>query len=167
MIRTLVVSIPLVFGMAVLASGCNTASSVCQTICECEHCNKYSELEACRSMERSEARAEAYECGDAFAAVLTCTVEKGSCDEDSANYTTRGAGKCVQQSMGSSCMTSADCFGNNPTCTNAMCVESMCDGVGVPCSTNADCENTGPDLCEKEKETLTDCIDKASDRNNF
>jgi len=162
MIRTLVMSLPLAFGAVTMTTACTSASSVCQTICECEHCNKYGELSVCRSMEKAEARAEAYNCGDQYAAVLTCTLEKGTCDEKTANYTTAGDGTCTQQQIGLSCMMDSDCFGNNPTCSNGQCVESTCNGTGNSCSTNADCAGEGADRCEKEKKDLSDCIDKAS-----
>ena len=167
MIRTLVMSLSLAFGAVTMTTACTSASSVCQTICECEHCNKYQELSRCRSMEKSEARAEAYECGDQYAAVLTCTIEKGKCDDDSANYTTAGDGTCTQQQLGSSCMSDADCFGgNNPSCSNGQCVAMSCNGTGRDCSTNADCVGEGADRCEKERDDLTKCINAASALDN-
>lgn len=160
MIRTLVLSIPLAMGIVALTPGCTTASSVCDTICECEHCNKYAKLNRCRNMEKSEATADAYDCSEAYTAVLTCTLEKGQCDEETANYSTRANGTCTQQPIGLSCTVDNDCFG--ATCSNGSCVDSRCDGSGKPCTASADCSGEGADACEKEQETLAECIDAAS-----
>lgn len=162
MIRTLVMSLSLALGAVTLTTACTSASAVCQAICECQHCNKYAELAICRGAEREEAQADAYECGDQFAAVLACTLEKGRCEEESARYTTRGPGTCAPRSTMQSCTVAADCFGNAPTCSNGECQDLMCSEFGRTCSTNADCVDDGPDLCEKEQEALADCIDKAS-----
>jgi hypothetical protein len=166
MIRTLVMSLPLAFGAVTMTTACTSASSVCQTICECEHCNKYAELSRCRSMEKAEARAEAYECGTEHAAVMACTLEKGTCDEETSNFTTAAPGTCAEVGAGMSCTVDADCFGGNATCSNNMCVERMCEGSGRSCDTNADCADDGPDRCQDEKEKLADCIENASGRND-
>jgi hypothetical protein len=163
MLRTLATSLPLLFGLATMSTGCTSAASVCAMVCECEHCNTYTEDSRCHSMEKAEAEAEAYECGEKYVAVLSCIEEKGTCDEERVNFTTRGPGNCATQSIGMSCMTDVDCFGNNPTCSNGMCMESRCEGSGDPCSDDGDCED-GPDLCQDERDSLSECIVDASDR---
>lgn len=166
MIRTLMTSLPLLFGMAATMTGCTNAASVCAMICECEHCNDYTEQDICYSMEKAEARAEAYECGEKYSAVLTCVEEKGTCDEEKVNFSTQGPGNCSPQANGQSCTTDADCFGNNPSCSNGSCMELACEGSFNPCSTDADCSDNGPDLCESEQEALSDCIDAASGKDD-
>lgn len=161
MIRTLILTFPLVFG-AVTITGCTSASSVCETICDCEHCNKYARISSCGKMVKAEDRADAYGCSDQHLAVLTCTLEKGKCDEETSNYSTAGSGSCGQQAIGVSCMTNADCPGPNPTCSNSQCIEMVCAGSNNPCANNSDCTGQGEDLCQKERDDLNDCIDKAS-----
>ena len=162
MLRTLGMSLGLVFGAfgALMTTSCTGASAVCAAICECEHCNKYTELAECRSSERSEAVADAYNCGDKYAAVAECTLEMGRCEEKTANYTTQGNGTCIDNPTGSSCMTDAECFG--ATCTAGQCVERACADSFQSCSVDADCVDEGPDLCEDQQKALADCMDKAS-----
>jgi hypothetical protein len=164
MVRTLATCLPLLFGFATMSTGCTSAASVCDMVCECQHCNTYAEDSTCRSLEREEARADAYECGDQYSAVLSCMVEKGTCDEERVTFTTRGPGNCAAQSTGMSCMSDADCFGGNPSCSNGMCTDSMCEGIGNPCSDDSDCD--GPDLCEDEQEALQSCIEDASGKDD-
>jgi hypothetical protein len=165
MLRTLATSLPLLFGFATMSTGCTSAASVCAMVCECEHCNEYAEDSTCYGFEKAEAQAEAYECGEKYLAVLSCAEEKGTCDEERVTFTTRGPGNCAAQSLGSSCMSDADCFGgNNASCSNGMCTELTCEGSGNPCSDDGDCSDFGPDLCQDEQDDLASCIDDASGR---
>lgn len=163
MIRTLVMTLPLIFGtmMMMTTSGCSSASAYCEAVCQCEHCNKYTELASCRSAEKAEVQADAYNCSDKYTAAVECALEKGQCDEKAAHYTTRGNGTCTEQQLGFSCMTDADCFGG--TCNASMaCIERTCEVSGQACSTNADCPDEGADLCEDQTRALAECIEKAS-----
>lgn len=162
MIRTFGLSLFLTLGAAVYLPACTSASSVCETICECEHCSDYRELSQCRSMERKEARAEAYGCNDQHAAVLTCMLEKGRCDEEKSNYVLSGPGQCVQQPQGVSCMSASDCGGFNPQCTNGQCTDGICADIGSSCSSNSDCDLGGPSVCTSEEDALDKCISDAS-----
>lgn len=166
MIRNLGMSLFLAMGIVTYLPACTSASSVCETICECEHCNKYRELSQCRSMERTEARADAYGCSDQNSALLDCILEKGRCDEEKSNYIMTAPGQCVQQPQGMSCMSAADCNGFDPQCTNGECTQGICAGVGASCSSDSDCEGGGPSVCESEQDALSKCISDASDRDN-
>lgn len=147
----------LFLGLWGAVAGCTNAASVCAMICECQHCNKYAEIDECHNWERSEAQADAYGCGEQFSALISCITEKWTCDEEKVQLTTRAPGKCLEQQLGQSCMTDGDCFGNN-SCSNGSCVERVCDGFGYGCSVDADCLDKGPDLCESEENNLHDCI---------
>jgi len=160
--RNLAMSLFFGLGTVVLFPACTSASSVCETICECEHCNKYRELSQCRIMERTEARADAYGCSEQNTAVLTCILAKGRCDETKATYDLTGPGKCVQQSQGMSCTSVTDCSGFNPQCTNGECTEGSCANSGNFCNADNDCSGDVVSLCATEEEALAKCISDAS-----
>lgn len=147
-------------GASMLA--CSHGQTVCQLICECEHCNDQEEVVTCDRFETDQAVADAYDCGDKYDAYLTCIEEKGTCDETDANYSTQGGGSCSDtQPLGMSCMTNNDCQGGfDAVCTGGMCMMTVCAGSGQPCQNNGDCN--GSDLCADARSDYRDCVDAAS-----
>lgn|GEM_PF-2782531 len=168
MIRHVLTGASVFLGFAVASFGCSSAQSVCQLICECQHCSDRTEEFTCAELEAQQASAEAYECGEKWEALLTCVEEKGTCNEKEADFTTRESGSCSDtQDIGGSCSTNADCqqgggFPGNVTCSAGVCKVSVCTGSSSPCTSNDDCMGQGDDLCENEAEALENCIDAAS-----
>jgi hypothetical protein len=167
MIRYVLTGSALFFGLATAMSGCSSARTVCELMCECEHCSDPREDVTCAEYEAQEAAVEAYECSEQWEALMTCIQEKGTCDEKESNFSTRGNGNCNDtQDLGTPCTTNADCpsagFPVPPTCSNGMCVLTSCEDSGTPCSSNDDCKGEGPDLCDDEEQDLGECVDAAS-----
>jgi hypothetical protein len=153
-------------GFTAVSEGCSATSSLCSDICDCEHCNDYDEDLVCVELETSANVAAAYECDDAWDAYVTCTQDKGRCEEDDANFTTRAPGSCSgKEAVGLSCTSSSDCtFGAGTTCEGGQCMQRVC-ADGGECETDADC--AGEDLCQAQEDKLDECVDAASAHNGF
>lgn len=89
------------FGLSVTAMSCSSATSMCNLICDCEHCNDQEKVEACNQFETGQDVASAYDCSDQWEAYATCVEERGTCDEKEARFSTRndmGDDKCQNES---------------------------------------------------------------------
>lgn len=154
-------------GFLTSLGGCSSGRTVCELICDCSHCNDFETDLVCFQFESQEAVAEAYDCAEQWEAQMTCIQEKGTCDEEKAEFETRGPSTCSDtQDVGVTCMTAADCSGvGNPdsvTCTANTCVIKVCSGNGGSCSVDSDCTGSGAELCEAEQIKVQECISKAS-----
>lgn len=164
MIRRIIFNAAILVGMSAPVMGCSSAESVCSLMCECEHCNDYSEMATCSQLTTVESIAEAYECSEQWEAYMSCIEDKGTCDEEEANFRTTGDGSCSDtEPLGNSCATNADCSFGPPGgfCQGGECMARVCaNSGGAWCETNADCP--GAPLCETEEEAVDKCIDNAS-----
>lgn len=153
------------------APACDQPSRICDLVCECEHCNDLSEDYLCERVSASQDIAAIYECDAEWSAYADCVEDKGTCDEDGANFTTRETGSCSNTAnSGLSCTGDSDCVNTGipgARCENMSCVYTACnDGNGQPCSTDSDCPG-GEDKCMSEAEKLSECITAASDDPSF
>jgi len=141
-IRYVLAGVVLFGGLATTSSGCSSAQSTCDLVCDCEHCGDPKEDVTCLEYEAQEAEADAYECSDAWEKYMTCVQEKGTCNEKEANFSTRSNGTCSDtDNLGFNCATDADCqngFPGKVTCSGGSCVASRCSGRGDYWETNAD-----------------------------
>jgi len=155
-------------GALAAAPGCGTqADTMCDLLCECEHCNDYDEDLECIRFHAQEDAASTYECADEWEKYATCYEDKGRCEETEANFTLSSGGSCSgQQPVGVSCVTDPDCNvggGVDATCQGGMCVIRVCAGNGGPCDRDEDCP--GVSLCQSQEEALYECVIAASAHN--
>ncbi len=157
----------LTFTLAATSCG-GTASTVCDLVCECEHCNDIKEDFVCAEAQAQADVADAYGCAQEWEDWAACFEEKGTCDAEDVRYTTRVPGSCSgEMDTGFPCATSNDCntFGAD-TCTNGTCKTRVCSGSNQPCQSSSDC-SSGEDRCEVESERLFECQRAASDDPRF
>jgi hypothetical protein len=156
--------------LVVAAAGCGSqASTLCDLICECEHCSDLDEDATCTELEAEMDVAEAYECQAEWEDWATCVEEKGRCEEKDARYTTQEPGSCSEvQDTGFPCTVEGDCdagTGPDSFCEAGTCKFRTCSGSGGTCSTNSDCQG-GEDACGDQREDLAKCQADASDHPN-
>lgn len=146
-----------------LATSCTSlAGSVCDAICECEHCNDIEEDELCLLWEAQEEISSVYECESAFEDYATCYEDKGRCEEKEANFSTHASGSCIPNyNSGMTCTDATECYMPDATCDNGTCHHRGCSADGSYCDNDSDC--AGDDLCREENQRLMECIDAASD----
>lgn len=154
------------------APACDQPSRICDLVCECEHCNDLAEDYGCEQVSASKEIAEIYECLDEWTAYADCFEEKGTCDEEEANFTTREQGSCsATASSGLPCADNSDCLTvgiDGARCEGMVCVYTACAGdqVGQPCSSNSECPG-GADRCEEEGGKYAACVAEASENPNY
>jgi hypothetical protein len=148
--------------------GCGSkASSVCSQICDCEHCNDYDEANTCSGLNTEASVAKDYGCTSQFTDYLQCILDKGTCDETAARYTTHQKGSCSASiDTHFPCKQTTDCLGNAGTCTGGTCHTTSCTGSGQPCQTDSDCIS-GKDLCADQVIAVQKCADAASNDPNL
>jgi hypothetical protein len=78
----------LALGLVVSGAGCSRAQVMCDLICECEHCNDQEKVVACDAIQAEEDVADVYGCAEKWEALTVCVEEKGTCDEDQADWDT-------------------------------------------------------------------------------
>jgi hypothetical protein len=121
---------------AFLAPACSSVSALCSKICECQHCNDYTEKVVCEQMHGEAAIAKDYGCESQHSDYINCLDDKGQCHATAARYVTRTPGRC----------------------SNGKCEGSMT----VSCKTDSNCPDTGEDKCESQKKALSECQSAAS-----
>jgi len=150
---------------AMLTPSCTTpAGSVCDAICECEHCSDQDEDLTCAQWETYEEMAIVYECETAWENFAACYEEKGACDETAARFSTEVWGSCSgSQDTSQPCSTNGDCQGYyGGICQGGTCHTSVCSDSNQECGSDSDC-HTGEDRCEAELSDLANCVDAAAD----
>jgi hypothetical protein len=153
-----------------LAPACDQPSRICDLVCECEHCNDLAEDYGCEQISASQEIAEIYECLDEWKAYADCYEDKGTCDEEEANFTTQEEGSCsATASSGIACTDNTECLNvgfEGARCEDMLCVYTACAGSGdqpgQPCTSNSDCQS-GTDKCAEEGATYAECLTDASD----
>jgi hypothetical protein len=81
----------------VLAPACSSqADRICALVCECEHCSDVREDLECTSWNGEEELAAAYECSAPWERYAICVEDRGSCDDATAEFSTRGEGSCPE-----------------------------------------------------------------------
>ena len=169
------ISMSTVIATAAIAGGCeSSAQSVCETMCECEHCNDYEEEARCGQLEWEAEVAEAYDCTSKFESWASCVEDNGSCDEKDATFTTNERGSCSGKGE-----TGLDCsldpnvcagIGGGASCEGGTCKYRACAGSQGPnppaCSSDSDC-GFGPDRCAETRTALVECQAEASEVNPF
>lgn len=164
-----------VIATAAAAGGCeSSAGTVCDLMCECEHCNDYEEESRCAQLEWQADVAEAYDCTSKFESWASCVEENGSCDENEASFSTLERGSCSGKGE-----TGLDCsldpgvcagIGSGSSCENGTCKYRACAGALGPnppaCGSDADC-GFGPDRCAEARTALVECEQEASEVNPF
>ena len=148
-----------------LASCGSHASSVCDLVCECEHCSDLASDNCVTSLEGTAKYSEAYGCDQEFDDLLTCVEDKGECDDKEARFSTskETTDTCGLVSTGLDCTTDATVCNAYPnaTCETGQCRYNACAKSMSPCTTAADCPSVGStDRCEKQQEDLGKCIEK-------
>jgi len=153
-------------GALALAHGCaSQATTVCELICECEHCNDVEEELSCAQIETSADIAEVYGCDAEWEAYAVCYEEKGKCNEKEASFSTQAPGRCDGLApTGFPCTTQVDCeqLGSFLTCDAGQCSQRVCSGPDeYPCENDDDCPG-GEDRCQDEAVKLNECQSEAS-----
>jgi hypothetical protein len=158
---------------ASVAAGCDTpAGTMCDLVCECEHCSDQDEDARCLQLEKEENVAEVYDCSKEFEALATCFEENGTCDEKAASFTTSELGSCTAKGD-----FMLDCeldpnvcstFGNAAFCEGGTCKYTACAGDFGPnppvCESDSQCP-LGKDKCVDAREDLLTCEQDASEVN--
>ncbi|MBI4704023.1 MAG: hypothetical protein HY744_23185 [Deltaproteobacteria bacterium] len=146
---------------ALVACG-SLATTICELECDCEHCNDIKEELECTDREAEMEKADIYGCLDQWEAWASCVENNGECNEQKADWSTRGPGKCATGPVGMSCTTGADCAGYpGSTCDGTQCVSQQCADMGMPCDSDDDCPG-GEDRCADEIKSYGECMDKAT-----
>ena len=158
------------FGLAALAApACGgLPATLCDLVCECEHCNDVEEDVTCEGYATQQDVAEIYDCLQEWEDWATCVEEKGTCNEDEADFSTRKQGSCTgaPQDTGIPCANNGECtqgFGDGFYCSGGTCQARTCAGDSNQfCATSDECPD-GEDRCDSEAADLAECIDDASD----
>ena len=160
---------------AATGAGCDSsAASVCDAICECEHCNDYQEDLGCRQVEWQAEVAEVYGCASEFEDWAACVEESGTCNERDASYTTLESGSCsAKGSRQLDCSLDENvctAFGPGTFCEDGDCKYTGCKGDFGPtppqCERDEDCP-TGADRCADPVKALQECEAAASEVNPY
>lgn len=166
--RRLFIAIGVCALLSATAGGCaSQPQTLCDLVCECEHCNDYAEEAECARREAELAVAEAYGCESEWEAYATCIEDDGTCDEQKARFSTQGPGQCsgVLDTQ-FPCTMADECqqFGGETvwTCIAGMCSGKSCAGGGnAPCRQDNDCDG-GADKCGLQASNLNECQTQAT-----
>ncbi|MBW2527318.1 MAG: hypothetical protein JRI23_24260 [Deltaproteobacteria bacterium] len=145
-------------GVVTLASSCSQVDTLCDLICDCEHCSELSESARCEAIALDQELADIYDCASAWETWAECVENKGQCREDDATFTTAELDFCASFiDLQVACAGDADCNQPDAFCNNGSCMRRSCnENPQQPCSSDSDCPS-GPDQCEQERELLNDC----------
>ena len=154
-----------------LLTGCeSSAQTVCDLVCECEHCSDLDYELTCAGYDWRQDLANTYGCEGQFDAWASCVEGSGKCNERTASFTTMAIGSCSgSQATNYTCTAHVDCtsvFGAGATCEGTQCNTRLCASTGIPCQSDVDCVQ-GVDLCSEEANTLYTCQNDASAVNPF
>lgn len=164
--RALIVSTGLLVALSALGTACGSrAGTLCDLVCECEHCNDYTETFTCDTIETSLRIAEAYGCESEWESYADCVEQKGTCDAKEVRFTTAEPGSCTSEYDAQiPCVGDAECAViGSATCVNGSCHGKACTGSGQPCSSDGECTGNGADRCATEAEALSKCEADSSD----
>ena len=166
--RRLFIAIGVCALLSTTAGGCaSQPETLCNLVCECEHCNDYAEEATCASRERELAVAEAYGCEGEWEAYATCFEENGTCDEQKVRFSTEAPGQCsglLDSQL--PCVLADECqaLGGDTvwSCIGGMCSGKSCaGGNNSPCRQDNDCDG-GEDRCGLQASNLNECQTAAS-----
>lgn len=153
--------------LALVATSCSKSApqSLCDTICDCEHCGTQAEELACASAEADLRVATDYGCEAQWNAWADCVQGQGVCVDAKATFSTKLPGHCTKlYDIGLPCTATTDCTPlgvSSATCIAGKCQTRQCEENGQICSADTDCPTTG-DKCSTQAADLATCEAKAS-----
>lgn len=87
--RCILVSIFAVVGFSSTILGCTRAASVCDVVCECEHCSDQTKIVYCNELQTQADVAQAYGCGEKWETYAICFETRGECDANTSRYSSK------------------------------------------------------------------------------
>src|SRR5258706_4390639 len=95
--RTTTIGVLVLSGLCAVSACKSQATTICDLECDCEHCNDYESDIKCDQRTMEHDVADAYGCADKWDAWATCYEDNGSCNQDTANYSTvaQTSGSCT------------------------------------------------------------------------
>lgn len=144
-------------------------TTICDRLCECEHCGDVRHDSVCLQQELVRDIADSYGCHALWETWAQCVDDNGTCNESEARFSTREPGSCSgeEQDFGFPCDTTSDCtdFGDTYYCVAGSCRFKTCaDSGNFPCATDDDCPQ-GDDRCAEARADLGVCVTDAAEVN--